>query len=86
MSKPGTGAGVRTLAVADDEAELRLDRWFKRHFPDLSHGRLEKLLRKGQIRVDGKRAKSGQRLAAGQMVRVPPMGTTPKPASKRIRG
>lgn len=68
--------GVQTLAVAEEEAELRLDRWFKRHFPGLSHGRLEKLLRKGQIRVDGMRAKSGQRLTAGQMIRVPPMNVT----------
>ena len=37
-------AGVRTIAVGADEAELRLDRWFKRHFPALAHGRLEKLL------------------------------------------
>jgi len=65
--------GVQAVTVAEEEAELRLDRWFKRHYPGLSHGRLEKLLRKGHIRVDGKRAKAGQRLAAGQTVRVPPM-------------
>jgi len=82
MSNPTSGAGVQTLAVAEDEAELRLDRWFKRHFPGLRHGRLEKLLRKGHIRVDGKRAKSGQRLAAGQMVRVPPMDAGSQPKTK----
>jgi 23S rRNA pseudouridine955/2504/2580 synthase len=75
--------GVRSVTVTTDEAELRLDRWFKRHFPALGHGRLEKLLRKGQIRVDGKRAKSGQRLEAGQLVRVPPLGAAPQPAPKR---
>jgi len=75
--------GVRAVTVTASEAELRLDRWFKRHFPDLSHGRLEKLLRKGQVRVDGKRAKSGQRLAAGQMVRIPPLGAAQRPAAKR---
>ena len=64
---------VQSLAVADDEAELRLDRWFRRRFPTLPHGRLEKLLRTGQVRVDGKRAKSNQRLEAGQVVRVPPL-------------
>lgn len=69
--------GVQTLSVSDDEHELRLDRWFKRRFPDLKHGRLEKLLRTGQIRVDGKRAKSNQRLEAGQSVRVPPLGEEP---------
>jgi 23S rRNA pseudouridine955/2504/2580 synthase len=66
-----TGA-VRTLCVGAEEADQRLDRWFKRRFPALSHGRLEKLLRTGQVRVDGKRAKASLRLAAGQAVRVPP--------------
>jgi 23S rRNA pseudouridine955/2504/2580 synthase len=65
--------GVRSIPVAEDEGELRLDRWFRRHFPGLTHGRLEKLLRTGQIRVDGRRAKASLRLAAGQMVRVPPI-------------
>ena len=55
--------GVKTREVKDDEGELRLDRWFKRHFPLLQHGHLEKLLRTGQIRVDGKRAKANLRLA-----------------------
>jgi 23S rRNA pseudouridine955/2504/2580 synthase len=63
---------VRSLTIADDEADLRLDRWFRRHFPALSHGRLEKLLRTGQVRIDGKRAKAGTRLSPGQAVRVPP--------------
>jgi len=58
--------------VARDDDGIRLDRWFKRHFPALPHGRLEKLLRTGQIRLDGKRAKSADRLAAGQMLRLPP--------------
>jgi 23S rRNA pseudouridine955/2504/2580 synthase len=67
-------SGVETIAVADDDAELRLDRWFRRHFPDLPHGRLEKLLRTGQVRVDGGRAKGATRLAVRQKVRVPPLG------------
>jgi 23S rRNA pseudouridine955/2504/2580 synthase len=65
---------VASIAVSAAEAELRLDRWFKRRYPALTHGRLEKLLRTGQIRVDGKRAKASLRLAAGQIVRVPPLG------------
>jgi 23S rRNA pseudouridine955/2504/2580 synthase len=65
---------VQTLEVAPDEAALRLDRWFKRRFPQLGHGRLERLLRTGQVRVDGKRAKAGLRLEPGQKVRVPPLG------------
>jgi 23S rRNA pseudouridine955/2504/2580 synthase len=65
---------VRTIAVAPEDAEIRLDRWFKRHFPGLGHGKLEKLLRTGQVRLDGKRAEAGERVAAGQQIRVPPLG------------
>jgi 23S rRNA pseudouridine955/2504/2580 synthase len=64
---------VRSIEVAEDEASLRLDRWFRRHFPGITHGRLEKLLRTGQVRIDGRRVKSNHRLEAGQMVRVPPL-------------
>ena len=65
---------VETRTVQAEESEVRLDRWFKRHFPQLSHGHLEKLLRTGQIRVDGKRAKANVRLDAGQTIRIPPLG------------
>ncbi|MFN0041910.1 MAG: RluA family pseudouridine synthase [Alphaproteobacteria bacterium] len=73
-------AGVQTLAVAADEAGLRLDRWFGRRFPALTHGRLQKLLRTGQVRVDGGRAKAGQRLDPGQKIRVPPLPADQAPA------
>jgi 23S rRNA pseudouridine955/2504/2580 synthase len=73
--------GVQTFTVKDDEAELRLDRWFKRRFPTLGHGRLEKLLRTGQVRVDGKRAKANTRLEPGQVIRVPPGADAPLPAA-----
>lgn len=81
------GGGVQTAPVTKDEDGLRLDRWFKKRFPDLAHSRLEKLLRTGQIRVEGGRAKSNLRLAAGQMVRVPPLGTggSPTKPSERPR-
>ena len=72
-----------TVEVAADEGELRLDRWFRRHFPGLGHGRLEKLLRTGQVRVDGKRAKAGDRVAAGSVIRVPPLGDIETPAPPR---
>jgi len=79
--------GTRTLPVSEDDADQRLDRWFKKHFPNLSHGRLEKLLRTGQVRVDGKRAKAGLRIAAGQQVRVPPLPEAPetRPSTTRRR-
>jgi len=70
--------GVRTLAVAAEDGDIRLDRWFKRHFPELTHGRLEKLLRTGQVRLDGKRAQASDRVQAGQTVRVPPLGEAPE--------
>ncbi|HYM33714.1 MAG TPA: RluA family pseudouridine synthase, partial [Candidatus Cybelea sp.] len=58
-------------------------RWFKRRFPALGHGRLEKLLRTGQVRLDGGRAKAADRVTVGQRVRVPPLGEVPPPAEKR---
>ncbi|MSO75973.1 MAG: RluA family pseudouridine synthase [Alphaproteobacteria bacterium] len=76
-------SGVETRVVGSEEGELRLDRWFRRHFPGLSHVGLQKLLRGGQVRVDGKRAKSGDRLAPGQEVRVPPMDSQPARPEKR---
>lgn len=76
---------VATLSVTQDEDGLRLDRWFRRRYPELTHGRLEKLLRTGQIRVDGKRAKSGFRLAAGQAIRVPPLGSSRSSSSENAR-
>ncbi len=63
---------MENVAVADDEEGLRLDRWFKRHFPALAHGPLEKLLRSGQIRIDGRRARAGDRIQSGQTIRIPP--------------
>src|SRR3546814_16439023 len=74
---------VETRVVAKDEGEQRLDRWFKRHFPGLGHSHLSKLLRTGQVRVDGKRAKADQRLEAGQSVRIPPMETATAPTPVR---
>lgn len=67
-----------TVTVNGKEGSLRLDRWFRRHYPGLGHGQLEKLLRTGRIRVDGKRARSGDRVEPGQAIRIPPLsGDTP---------
>jgi len=52
---------------------MRLDRWFKLHFPGLGFVQLQKLLRSGQVRVDGGRVKADTRLTAGQSVRIPPL-------------
>ena len=66
-------AVVEQVKVEEDEAGLRLDRWFKLHYPGLGFGHLQKLLRSGQVRVDGGRVKSDTRMAPGQMVRIPPI-------------
>ena len=74
---------VQTRDVSEDEDGMRLDRWFKTHYASLPHSRLEKLLRTGQVRVDGGRVKASTRLAAGQRVRVPPLPDAPPSASVR---
>src|SRR3954471_3523780 len=74
--------GVETVTVRPEDGAGRLDRWFKRHYPALSHGRLEKLLRTGQVRVDGKRAEAGDRIGPGQVVRVPPLGAAPSSSTR----
>jgi 23S rRNA pseudouridine955/2504/2580 synthase len=66
-------AGVEQIKVEAGEAGMRLDRWFKSHFPGLGFGHLQKLLRSGQVRIDGGRAKSDTRIEPGQMIRVPPL-------------
>src|SRR6266853_4162045 len=73
---------VETITVRPEDGGGRLDRWFRRHYPGLGHGRLEKLLRTGQVRVDGKRARAGDPVAPGQAIRVPPLAapsTPPRP-------
>jgi 23S rRNA pseudouridine955/2504/2580 synthase len=79
-------SGVETVTVRPDEGAGRLDRWFRRRYPGLSHSHLEKLLRTGQVRVDGKRARAGDPVAPGQAIRVPPLAapSTPPPA-RRVR-
>ena len=51
-------SAVKLLTVSEDEGEMRLDRWFKRRFPHVTQGAVEKLCRTGQVRVDGARARA----------------------------
>ena len=77
---------VTTRDVTADEADIRLDRWFRRHYPWLTQGVLQKLCRTGQIRVNGARAEPNTRLAPNQTVRIPPSRSTitpPVPRSSR---
>jgi 23S rRNA pseudouridine955/2504/2580 synthase len=64
---------VQTFEVGEDEEGMRLDRWFKRRMPMLSLSHLNKIVRTGEVRVDGARVKTATRLAKGQSVRVPPL-------------
>lgn len=79
-------SGVQTLTVATEDGEQRLDRWLKRQFPQITQGLIEKACRKGDIRVDGGRAKASTRVLPGQSVRVPPLpegeAAPPTPKSK----
>ena len=74
------GGAVQTLVVNVDEADMRLDRWFRRRFPKVPQSYLNKVVRKGEVRVDGKRAEISAKLIAGQVVRVPPLNLAPEPA------
>ena len=70
---------VQLLQVTDDEGEQRLDRWFKRRFPNVTQGAVEKLCRTGQVRVDGGRVKASDHVAPGMTIRVPPLPEGPAP-------
>lgn len=65
-------AAVSQITIKVDDADQRLDRWLKRRYAHLGQGKIEKLLRTGQIRVDGKRVKASHRLLPDQVVRLPP--------------
>jgi 23S rRNA pseudouridine955/2504/2580 synthase len=64
---------VQTVAVTPDEANMRVDRFLEARFPGLSFSHIQRIIRKGELRVNGKRAKPKDRLAAGQSVRIPPL-------------
>jgi len=70
---------VETVAVSEDDGAPRIDRWLRRRYPQLTQGQVEKMLRTGQVRVDGARVKASDRLAPGQLVRVPPLPDAPAP-------
>jgi 23S rRNA pseudouridine955/2504/2580 synthase len=68
---------VRTFTVGEDDDGVRLDRWFKRHLPDVSFNIVSRWARTGQLRIDGRRATPGDRLETGQTLRVPPAEAAP---------
>ena len=66
-------AGVEVVKVKEADDGMRLNRWFLKYYPLLTMGRLQKLLRTKQIKVDGKKAEANLKLLKGQEVRVPPL-------------
>ena len=67
---------VQTIYIAKGEADQRLDRWLRRRFPNLRQSQIEKMCRKGDLRIEGGRVKPSTRLEEGQVVRVPPISDT----------
>ncbi len=70
---------VSTRVISTDEADLRLDRWFRRHFPHITQAAVQKFCRTGQVRVDGGRVEANARLSPGQAIRIPPLPVGPAP-------
>jgi 23S rRNA pseudouridine955/2504/2580 synthase len=75
------GTGVQTVTVVPDEAGMRVDRFLEARFPGLSFSHIQRVIRKGELRVDGRRADSKRRLKAGQTVRIPPLKLAPPKAA-----
>ncbi|TNJ40731.1 RluA family pseudouridine synthase [Phaeobacter sp. B1627] len=77
-------SGVQMITVTEDDGGQRIDRWLRRLFPHVNQGRIEKMCRKGELRVDGGRVKASSRVETGQVVRVPPLAESDlKPAEPR---
>jgi 23S rRNA pseudouridine955/2504/2580 synthase len=68
-----TSSGVQTVAVTADENNMRVDRFFESRFPGLSFSHIHRIIRKGEVRVNGKRTQPKARLEAGQSIRIPPL-------------
>jgi 23S rRNA pseudouridine955/2504/2580 synthase len=78
-----SGEQVRTYAVSEEDDGIRLDRWFRRNLPEVSFGQVSRWARTGQLRVNGKRAAPGDRIEAGQTIRVPPQSEDAPDAPKK---
>src|SRR5438309_4826071 len=75
--QPKAGKGVQTVTVAPDEDGMRLDRFFEARFPGLSFSHIQRIIRKGEVRVNGKRAEPKDRIQKGYAIRVPPLKVEP---------
>ncbi len=70
---PALPTAVQTVTVTPDENDMRVDRFFEARFPGLSFSHIQRIIRKGEVRVNGKRTEPKARLSAGQSVRIPPL-------------
>src|SRR5215510_2581590 len=77
---------VQTVAVTPDESGMRVDRFLEARFPGLSFSHIQRIIRKGALRVNGKRAKPKDRLASGQTVRIPPLRSEEHTSELQSRG
>src|SRR5712671_5389612 len=75
----GAGTTVQRIVVTADEAGMRVDRFVEARFPGLAFSHIQRIIRKGELRVDGKRAQPKQRLQGGQAVRIPPLRLDQEP-------
>ena len=85
MSERAASGEVRQFTVSGEDDGIRLDRWFKRNLPDASFNLVSRWARTGQLRVDGKRAGPGDRIEAGQIIRVPPADASATAQAARIK-
>src|ERR1700741_4552151 len=78
---------ARTFTVSEDDDGIRLDRWFKRHMPDVRFNIVSRWARTGQLRLNGRKAVPGDRIETGQEIRIPPLEAAParsaRPKPKR---
>ncbi len=84
-NEAGADMAVRQFTVGADDEGIRVDRWFKRHLPEIGFATVSRWARTGQLRVDGARATPADRLSAGQLLRVPPGGAMVPSAAPRAR-
>ncbi|HEX8756180.1 MAG TPA: RluA family pseudouridine synthase, partial [Steroidobacteraceae bacterium] len=82
----GRGHGVRHFEVEEGEAGQRLDKYLARRLGDVPRTRIFRIIRKGEVRVNGRRAGPEARLSANDKVRVPPLWEQPEPGTRIQRG
>ena len=75
----------RTFTVSEDDDGIRLDRWFKRHMPDVSFNIVSRWSRTGQLKLDGKKAVPGDRVEAGQEISIPSADAAPSRTARPQR-